>query len=818
MKIVVIGGVAAGMSAAARARRLDEMAEIVVLERSSHVSFANCGLPYHIGGVIKERDNLLLQTPQSLKMSLNLDVRVGHEVRGIDRQRHAVHVVELGSGREYDESYEKLVLAPGATPIRPDLAGIDHPRVLVLRNIEDMDAIKALVDGGARNAVVIGGGYIGVEMAENLRERGLAVALVEMADQIIPPLDREMARDLEGHMTDHGITLHLGLAAAAFHNVDGRVSVELTNGATLVADFAVLAAGVRPDTTLARSAGLELGARGGIKVDAHMRTSDPDIYAAGDAVEVVDAVTGGGAVIPLAGPANRQGRIAGENICGRDTVYGSTQGTAIVKVFDMTGGGTGASEKALRKAGRSCLKVYLHPSGHAGYYPGSAPMHIKVLFEPGTGKLLGAQVVGFDGVDKRIDVFATAIRAGMTIQDLESLELAYAPPYASAKDPVNMAGFIGSNLLKGDLALWYAEEFPAQTGKGMILDVRGPQEYELWHIPGAVNIPLGKLRSQMDRIPRDKPVFVYCKVGFRSYLAYRLLKQRGIADVKTLAGGSLTFCSVQGKDACHAISGKPKPLLPYAEEPVIVENKTTGVVVELDCCGLQCPGPVKKMKDGMDRLNPGDQLKVAATDPGFATDAPAWCLKNGHEILSLRKQAGRIEVVIRKGEPRARVAVSPSGGKDKKTFVIFSGDLDKVMAGFVMANGALAMGSEVTLFFTFWGINALRKPGPQATGKGLLDKMFGWMMPKGPDALTLSKMHMAGMGTAMMKYVMKQKQVESLPVLMAAARAGGAKLVCCTMSMDVMGIKQDELIDGIELGGVAAFLGEADESNVTLFI
>ncbi|MEI6516346.1 MAG: DsrE/DsrF/DrsH-like family protein, partial [bacterium] len=283
-------------------------------------------------------------------------------------------------------------------------------------------------------------------------------------------------------------------------------------------------------------------------------------------------------------------------------------------------------------------------------------------------------------------------------------------------------------------------------------------------------------------------------------------------------GGSLTFCSVQGKDACHAISEKPKPVLPYAEEPVIVENKTTGVVVELDCCGLQCPGPVKKMKDGMDRLNPGDQLKVAATDPGFATDAPAWCLKNGHEILSLRKQAGRIEVVIRKGEPRARVAVSPSGGKDKKTFVIFSGDLDKVMAGFVMANGALAMGSEVTLFFTFWGINALRKPGPQATGKGLLDKMFGWMMPKGPDALTLSKMHMAGMGTAMMKYVMKQKQVESLPVLMAAARAGGAKLVCCTMSMDVMGIKQDELIDGIELGGVAAFLGEADESNVTLFI
>ncbi len=551
MKIVVIGGVAAGMSAAARARRLDELAEIVVLERSNHVSFANCGLPYHIGGVIKERDDLLLQTPQSLRMSMNLDVRVGHEVRGIDRQRHTIHVVELGSGREYDESYDKLVLAPGAMPIRPALPGIDHPRVLVLRNIEDMDAIKALVDGGARSAVVIGGGYIGVEMAESLRERGLAVDLVEMADQIIPPLDREMARDLEGHMADHGVKLRLGLAAASFRDVDGRIAVELTDATTLSANFAVLAAGVRPDAALARSAGLELGSRGGIKVDAHMRTSDPDIYAAGDAVEVVDTVMGIPSLIPLAGPANRQGRIAGENICGRDTVYGSTQGTSIVKVFDMTGGGTGASEKALRKAGRSYLKVYLHPSGHAGYYPGSAQMHIKVLFEPGTGKLLGAQVVGFDGVDKRIDVFATAIRAGMTIHDLEGLELAYAPPYASAKDPVNMAGFIGSNLLKGDLALWYAEDFPAQTSKGLILDVRGPQEYEQWHIPGAVNIPLGKLRLQMDRIPRDKPVFVYCKVGFRSYLAYRLLKQRGLADVKTLAGGSLTFCSVLGKDASH---------------------------------------------------------------------------------------------------------------------------------------------------------------------------------------------------------------------------------------------------------------------------
>lgn len=552
MKIVVIGGVAAGMSAAARSRRLDESAEIVVLERSKHVSFANCGLPYHIGGTIKDRDSLLLQTPQSLKMSMNLDVRVGHEVRDIDRQRKTVHVVELETAHEYDEGYDKLVLCPGAAPIRPNLDGIDHSGILVLRNIEDMDRIKARVESGARHAIVIGGGYIGVEMAENLRARGLQVEIVEMADQIIPPLDPEMARFLEDHMTERGITLHLGLGAAAFRDSSGQVVVELNNGKALKADFAVLAVGVRPDIRLAQSAGLELGPRGGIKVNAHMRTSDPDVYAAGDAVEVVDTVTGLASLIPLAGPANRQGRIVGENICGRDTSYTSTQGTAIVKVFDMTGGGTGSAEKSLKKTGRPYQKIYLHPSGHAGYYPGSSPMHIKVLFEPGTGKLLGAQVVGVDGVDKRLDVFATALRAGMTVADLQNLELAYAPPYGSAKDPVNMAGFIGTNLLKGDLGLWYAEDFPSKTSDGMILDVRSPQEFELWHIPGAVNIPLGKLRSNLDRIPRDKPVFVYCKVGFRSYLAYRLLKQRGISGVAMLAGGSLTFQSLHDKPLAKA--------------------------------------------------------------------------------------------------------------------------------------------------------------------------------------------------------------------------------------------------------------------------
>ncbi len=562
MKLVVIGGVAAGASAAARARRLDENAEIVILERGFHVSFANCGLPYHIGGSIQERDALLLQTPESLGAMLDLDVRIGHEAVSIDRQARTVRVRQVESGRTYTESYDKLVLCPGAQPLRPPLPGIDHRRVFVLRNVDDMDQIKAVVDGGAQAAVVIGGGYIGVEMAENLRERGLDVDLVEMVDQIMPPLDREMARDLEDHMGWHGVRLHLGVAAAAFGDDGDRVRVELVDGTVITADLVIMSAGVQPDTELAVAAGLETGARGGIKVDPHMRTSDPAIYAAGDAVEVIDTITGAPAQIPLAGPANRQGRIVADHICGRDSVYAGTQGTAIVKVFDMTGGGTGASEKALVRSGLPFRKVYLHPSGHAGYYPGTAPMHIKVLFAPDTGRLLGAQVVGYDGVDKRLDVLAVALRAGLTVFDLQDLELAYAPPYGSAKDPVNMAGFVAANLLQGYIECWYPEEYPEHTATGILVDVRSPHEFAEWHIPGARNLPVDDLRTSLDSLDRQTPVFLYCKVGFRSYLAYRILKQRGFT-VATLSGGMLTFCGYHGTGICK---GQPQPpLLSYAE-------------------------------------------------------------------------------------------------------------------------------------------------------------------------------------------------------------------------------------------------------------
>ncbi|MFA5206566.1 MAG: DsrE/DsrF/DrsH-like family protein, partial [Lentisphaeria bacterium] len=640
--------------------------------------------------------------------------------------------------------------------------------------------------------------------------------------QVLPPLDPEMARDLETVLRQHQVGLHLGkgAAVAAVHDRAGRLAVELQDGSLLEADFALLAAGVRPDSALAAAAGLELGPRGGIRVDARLRTSDPDIYAAGDAVEVVDAVTGQPAVIPLAGPANRQGRIVADNLAGRDSAYAGTQGTAIVKLFGLTAGGTGASEKTLRRIGRPYAKVYLHPTGHAGYYPGTAPMHLKLLFAPDTGKLLGAQAVGHDGVDKRLDVLATALGAGLTVEDLQRLELAYAPPYGAAKDPVNMAGFIAANLRRGDVAFWYAEEFPGRTAGALLLDVRSPQEFELGHLEGAVNLPLGQLRARLDSLPKDRPLRLYCKVGLRSYLAYRVLRQRGFADVQTLAGGLLTFNRVHPAPAAPRGTGDR----PVAPTPVPAAVGATGrPPLQVDCCGLQCPGPLQRLAREAATLQAGDELTVTATDPGFPADARAWCGRQGHTLLGVTpRDGGRFEARIRLSATAATAAVAetapPAGGAKKKTIVVFSGDLDRVLAAFVIANGAVAMGSPVTMFFTFWGLNALRKAGPQAGGKGIVDRMFGLMMPKGPGALKLSKMNFLGAGTAMMKWVMRRKQAPNLPDLIAQARAAGVRLVACTMSMDVMGLKREELLDGLELGGAATFLGEADQSSATLFV
>ena len=540
MKTVIVGGVAAGASTAARLRRLDESAEIVVLERDHYVSFANCGLPYHIGGAIPERDSLLLQTPESLGESLALDVRTGQDVIRIDRDRKEVEVRDVDQGRTYRESYDKLVLCPGAEPIRPPIPGADDPRVKVLRNIPDMDRIIGRLDEGARSAVVVGGSYIGLELTEAFRSRGLRTTVVERTGRLMPWLDPEMTRLLDYNVRTHDVDLRLGTSATAVKADGDMLVVELSDGTSVEADVVVMAVGARPNVELAREAGIEIGPRGGIAVDAHMRTSAPDILAAGDAVETPNFLTGEPTLSMLAGPANREGRIAADTIHGRDSAYRGTQGTAIVKVFEMTAGGTGMTETELREAGMDFRKVYDNHPGHAAYYPGTEPLFIKLLFEPAEGRLLGAQVLGWDGVDKRIDVFATALRAGMTVFDLEHLELAYAPPYGAAKDPVNMVGFVGSNLLRGDIQLWYPEEYPDCAKRATIIDTRTEAEYDYWHVPEAILIPYTELRERLDEVPRDKPVYVYCRSGFRSYIAYCALKQHGW-DAAWLAGGMMMF-------------------------------------------------------------------------------------------------------------------------------------------------------------------------------------------------------------------------------------------------------------------------------------
>jgi NADPH-dependent 2,4-dienoyl-CoA reductase/sulfur reductase-like enzyme/peroxiredoxin family protein/rhodanese-related sulfurtransferase/TusA-related sulfurtransferase len=834
MKLVVVGGVAAGASVAARARRLDENAEIIVLERGHHVSFANCGLPYHIGEVITERERLLLQTPESLRESLDIDVRVGNEVTSIDRTEKTVTITELDSGREYTESYDALALCLGAEPVRPPLPGIDLPGIHVLRRISDMDAIKAQLDAaldlanagdrGPVRCVVIGAGYIGLEMAENLARRGATVDVVEMADQILPPLDHELSVPVERHLRSRGIRLHLSTAAAAFTPRGDGLTVELTNSVFLDADLVILSAGVRPSTRLAKDAGLTIGERGGITVDTHMRTSDPHIWAAGDSVETPNTVLPGQWLAPLAGPANREARVAAENICGRTTEYRSTQGTSIVKVFDMVAGGTGATERQLIAADVPYRAVHVHPSGHAGYYPGTAMMHLKLLFAPDTGRILGAQAAGFDGVDKRLDVLATALRAGLTVWDLEELELAYAPPFGSAKDPVNMAGFVASNVLLGDLTLWYAQDYPHATEGARILDVRTPEEFSIWHLPGAENVPLATIREASAGWDHAAPLRLYCSVGFRSYLAYRSLVQRGFSDVATLSGGSETF------RAWHELapdSAEPTPAVTaYAEAVDVVAAAAhrdlimlgTGVSVDLDCAGLACPGPIMKLADTIKTMDAGDEVVVHVSDPGFALDGPAWAKRNGHQLLSIAPEGPGYVATIRKGgEPVVgAAAVIPS--TPKLSFVVFDGDLDKLIAAFIIANGALAMGEEVSMFFTFWGLNALRKAKPPKRERSAMDAMFGAMMPRGADKLTLSQMNMMGAGTAMIKGVMKKNGVQSLPELIAAAQAGGARIIGCTMTMDLLGIAPSDLLDGVELGGVATFLGEAAESTTTLFI
>lgn len=816
-KTVIIGGVAGGASCAARLRRLDEAAEIVLLERGEYISYANCGLPYHVGDVIKSRDALLLQSPQAMKSKFNIDVRVKNEVLSIDRENKTLLVKNLQSGESYSESYDTLVISTGSEPLRPPIEGIDSPRIQTLWTIPDTDRIRALAGSGSiKSAAIVGGGFIGLEMAENLRGLGLEVSIIEQLNQVMAPLDYEMAQLLHENIEQNGVKLYLGDGVASFSDSGSEVKINLRSGKTVSAELVILSIGVRPNSQLAKAAGLELNARGGIITDEHLRSSDPSIYAVGDVIEVRDFISGEGAMIPLAGPANKQGRIAADNIAGGSEVYAGTQGSSVAKVFDLTAAATGSNEKALIRRGlekgRDYEQIIITQNSHAGYYPGAVPLTMKLLFSVDGKRIFGAQIVGCDGVDKRIDVIAAAIRLGGSIDDLKALELCYAPPYSSAKDPVNMAGFTASNLLSGRLA-FAAWDVLETKPEALALDVREAAELMAFSVPNAVHIPLGQLRTRLGELDRSREIVIFCAIGVRAYNAARILMQNGFEHVSVYPGGSRFYKSTH----YSAAPGYAPPVQSVSDSGDVREAMHTDAAIRLDCSGMQCPGPIMKVFESMNTLEAGQTLEVSASDPGFVRDIDAWCRRTGNTLISSGKSGSDYLARLQKGA--AAPDTAPTTQKnDGKTIVVFSGDLDKVLAGFIIANGAAAMGRPVTMFFTFWGLNVLRRDKKQPVDKTFMESMFGTMMPRGSKKLKLSKMNMSGMGTAMMRKIMKDKNVDSLDELMQKAMQAGVKLVACTMSMDVMGIKPEELIDGVELGGVGAYLGDAEESNVNLFI
>ena len=816
-KYLIVGGVAGGATAAARIRRLTEDAEIILFEKGKYISYANCGLPYYIGGVIEERDRLFVQTPQAFGRRFQIDVRVEHEVTAIDTAQQRV-TVRTADGREYNETYDKLLLSPGASPVVPPLAGIDGEGIFTLRNVSDTDRIKSYMEThSVKRAVIVGGGFIGLEMAENLKHAGAEVAVVEMAPQVMGPIDYSMAAIVHTHLLQQNVKLYLEQAVERFSREGEELTVHFKSGIALKADLVLLSIGVRAETRLAQAAGLRLGEMRGIWVNEYLRTSDAHIYAVGDAIEFPHPITGKPWLNFLAGPANRQARIVADNmVLGDVTKYEGAIGTSIAKVFDLTVAATGLPAKRLKQMEIPYLSATIHNGSHAGYYPGASQMDIKITFSPSDGRLYGAQIVGYDGVDTRIDQFALAIKQGATVEQLTRLEHAYAPPFSSAKDPVAIAGYVAGNILSGKMdPLYWREMQQVDTSKVTLVDVRTSDEYSLGSIPGAVNIPLDDLRSRMVEIPTDRPVWLFCGVGLRGYLASNILKGNGYKEVRNLIGGLKTYKTAIAK--IKTPTGFDTPCCETASccSPSSVCEKTR---IKVDACGIQCPGPILKMKQAMESLQAGQLLQVRATDAGFPRDAEAWCRSTGHKFVSKRAEGGVHIVEIEKTTPCAAEAVQPQRGELGKTFILFSDDLDKTLATFVLANGAAATGKKVSIFFTFWGLNAIKKTHKPAVKKDIFGRMFSWMLPSDSTRLALSKMHMMGIGSRLMRYLMKRKGVDSLESLRQQAIDNGVEFIACQMSMDVMGVSREELLDNVTVGGVASYMERAEQACVNLFI
>lgn len=818
MKYVIIGGVAGGATAAARLRRIDEQAEIILLEKGKYISYANCGLPYYIGGVIAEREKLLVQTPASFGKRFRIDVRVENEVIAIDPEKKTL-TIRKADGKEYEETYDKLLLSPGANPVKPPLEGIDSEGIFTLRNVEDTDRIKAyIIDKQVKRAVVVGAGFIGLEMAENLHHAGVAVSVVEMGNQVMAPIDFSMAAPIHQHLIEKGVSLYLEEGVTRFRRTEEGITVFLKSGKTIPADMVLLSIGVRPATALAQQAGLELGETGGIRIDEYLETSVKDIYAVGDAIEYPHPLTGKPWLNYLANPANRQGRIVADNMAlGNTTSYEEAIGTSIAKVFDMTVASTGLAAKRLKQWGMEYQSSVTHSASHAGYYPDALPLTLKLTFHPKTGKLYGAQCVGYEGVDKRIDQIAGLIKHGGTVYDLMETEHTYAPPFSSAKDPIAIAGYVASNIISGAMPVISWRELAEKKDEVMLIDTRTPEEFSFGTIPGAVNIPLDEMRDRLSEIPADKPVVLFCAVGLRGYLAQRILIGRGYRNTANLIGGYKTYSTAVAPIPAPTASS---PAQPAASAPS--QSAQSGSVKEplrVNACGLQCPGPIMQVKKAMDSIAPGERVEIVATDAGFARDASAWCATTGNKLIEKKEEKGRYTVLLEKGDEACTCPSSlPAAGGRGKTLILFSDDLDKALATFVLANGAAATGQKVSIFFTFWGLNVLKKIQKPRTEKDIFGKMFGMMLPSSSLRLKLSKMNMMGLGSRMMRFLMKRKGIDSLESLRSQALAQGVEFIACQMSMDMMGIRREELLDEVTIGGVATYMERADKANVNLFI
>ena len=807
-KVLIVGGVAGGASTATRLRRLDESLEIVIFEKGEYVSFANCGLPYYIGDIIQNRESLLVQTPESLKVRFNLDVRVNSEVVGVNGKDKKVKV-KTKNGEEYEESFDFLVLSPGAKPIFPAIKGIENKKIFTLRNINDMDKIKSEIKNNAiKKAVVVGGGYVGIETAENLKHLGIDTTLVEAAPNILAPFDSEISNILEYELVNNGIELMTSEKVVEFQEDANKIIIKLESGKIVTTDMVILSIGVSPDTKFLQGSGINLGERGHILVNENLETNIDGVYALGDSILVKNYITNQNVGIPLAGPANRQGRIVAGNIVGRNEKYKGSLGTAIIKIFELTGASTGLNERSLKQLNITYEKIYLHPNNHAAYYPGASPISIKALYNKENKQILGAQAVGISGVDKFIDVIATSIKFKATIDDLAELELAYAPPFLSAKSPANMVGFIGQNIEDDLLEQVFMEDLKKyDEKKTIILDIREELELIGRKFDNSINIPLSELRKRYTELPKDKEIWTYCAVGLRGYIATRFLSQKGYR-VKNLAGG---------------IKSEEKVIVNTQKESSLTKEGNSNIEKEedyLDLSGLSCPGPLVKIKEKIDKLGEDEKLKVKVSDPGFYNDIQAWSKVTKNSLLSLDKKDGLTYATLQKGQTSKVIEKNQENviieDNSNMTMVVFSGDLDKAIAAFIIANGALTMGKKVTMFFTFWGLSILKKKN--LAKKSFIEKMFAMMLPKNSQDLPVSKMNFFGIGAKMIRSVMKKKNIMSLEELIKKAIDSGVNITACTMSMDVMGISEEELIDGINYGGVGQYLGEAEKSNNNLFI